>query len=468
MKIFNLRFNNFAAKNKFIFLFVFFLSPAITMAGAVSRPKTSPASKIVASAGADWTILIYAQANNSLSKFAHRNFADMATVGSSKNLNILVQWYQPGQQGIWRYQINKERMDLDEYKPEPTDGNKAQDLVDSMEWAVSKYPAKKYALILWNHGMGVIDPLWGKSLQMIQPKMMKNNPRIQIEGLTQAAPQEKKKASVEQKDHRGILFNENSRTYMTNQVLAQALNEIKTRVLNDRKIDLFGMDACLMSMIEVGYQVRNYASYMVSSQEVELASGWAYQPLLHKLTNNTLTPAQLAQEIVINYQNLYKNKIQFYTQSAINLEKIDLLKDSIDTVVHDITICKDLDPIKFIDVIKKARSNCIQFSTQSYIDLHSFFSELSKQITSTYANRAQSKRLHPLTEANRKLQESISLSMKILADIVIANTSGRYLANVKGLSIYYPQTDIDTSYPKTEFAQDSTWHLFLQQILALQ
>lgn len=32
-----------------------------------------------------------------------------------------------------------------------TDGNQSKDLVDSMNWAVTKYPAKKHALVLWNH-----------------------------------------------------------------------------------------------------------------------------------------------------------------------------------------------------------------------------------------------------------------------------------------------------------------------------
>lgn len=470
MKTFAKNHRPFVSNNQNIFLFALIANLIFTAIQAAPRPKASSAAQ----PQAEWTMLIYAQANNSLSKFAHRNFADMATIGSNRNLNVLVQWYQPGQQGIWRYQINKGRMDLDECITQPTDGNKAQDLVDSMEWAVKKYPAKKYCLILWNHGMGIVDPLWGNSIQMIQPKMMKNNPRIQIAGLTQAAPAQPKFQKIEKKaaknHHRGILFNENSRTYMTNQVLSQALEEIKTRVLNNRKIDLLGMDACLMAMIEVGYQVRNYASYMVGSQEVELASGWAYQPLLQKLTTASLTPAQFAQEIVTNYQNLYKNKIQFYTQSAIDLEKIALLKDSIDAVVHDIVVCKELDPANFAGIIKKARNNCIQFSTQSYIDLHSFFSEVLSQVTTTYANRAQAKRLHPLTDATAKLKESLTLSMQILDSVVIANTSGRYLSNVKGLSIYYPQTGtgIDNSYGKTEFAQDSSWHIFLQKILALQ
>src|SRR3972149_5184838 len=78
---------------------------------------------------AEWTILIYAQAKNSLSSFAHKNFHDMSLVGSNKDLNLLVQWYQPDQQGVWRYKIEKGRLDLDVCLSTATDGNSSQDLV---------------------------------------------------------------------------------------------------------------------------------------------------------------------------------------------------------------------------------------------------------------------------------------------------------------------------------------------------
>src|SRR5438046_360650 len=108
-------------KNNFILLILltFFFSPA------------SPAL-------AEWTILIYAQANNTLSKFAHKNFADMASIGSGKTLNMLVQWYQPGKQGTWRYKVEKDQMNLDLHNPASTDGNQREDLVDAMRWAATK------------------------------------------------------------------------------------------------------------------------------------------------------------------------------------------------------------------------------------------------------------------------------------------------------------------------------------------
>ena len=421
------------------------------------------------SAEAEWTVLIYAQAKNSLSNFAPKNFDDMSKIGSTKNLNILVQWYQFGQQGIWRYKIEKGKMNLEVNVPTPTDGNNVHDLVDAMQWAVSKYPAKKYCLILWNHGLGILDPVWGNSLFIINPKAL-NNPRIQIAGLTiesdfrtagffeSAAPE------VDVEHHRGILFNEQSKTYMNNQSLAQALSEIKTKVLNNRKIDVLGMDACLMAMTEIGYQVRDYANYLVGSQEVELAHGWNYATVLQKFSQPQITALDVAKGIVSAYGAHYKDKIQFHTQSAIDLNKIHYLKEALDQIVVDIATCKKADKNNFFGVVKKARGQCVQLSAASYVDLHSFLSELSKNIVSHYETGSIKKEIS-LVQALNSLKKSLQVGMNVLEDTVIANSTGKFLERAKGLSIYFPHSGLDASYIKTEFAQECLWASFLHEVM---
>ena len=64
---------------------------------------------------AEWTVLVYVQANNNLKNFAQRNFADMASIGSSENLNILMQSYFPQINGTSRYKIEKGKMVLDSH-----------------------------------------------------------------------------------------------------------------------------------------------------------------------------------------------------------------------------------------------------------------------------------------------------------------------------------------------------------------
>lgn len=418
-------------------------------------------SSLFALQQADWTVLIFVQAKNSLSSFAHKNFTDMATVGSNSNLNILVEWHQPKKQGVWRYKVGKGQMALDSCDPSKvTNGNSAQDLVDSMSWAVKKFPAKKYALILWNHGIGILDPSWGSSMHIISPKTVRKNSRIQVAGITKNLPRSAPKVL----EKKGILFNEHTRTYMNNQELTKALRTIKTSVLGNRKIDLLGMDACLMAMVEVAYQVHDCADYLVGSQEVELAYGWNYSTTLSALASGKATAESAARSIVTSFERFYKNKIHFYTQSAIDLSKVDPLKQQLNSFGHKVFSCKELNKGKLVtQALRLARSRCLQFSASSYIDLHSFFTEFHKYLRYAYQKRAY--KSVALKKEYDELSKAAVSTIGIVHKAVIANASGSYLARAKGLSIYFPTRFIDKSYAKTAFARDSNWYRLINSVL---
>ncbi|MBM3886494.1 hypothetical protein FJ364_01065 [Candidatus Dependentiae bacterium] len=422
---------------------------------------------LCSAAEAEWTFLVYAQANNSLCPFAQKNFNDMASIGSNKDLNILVQWHDPSHNGIWRYKMENGKMNLDMHLPVNIDGNSAKDLVDSMNWAVTKHPAKKYALILWNHGIGILDPAWGsQSMGFLRSDATQNNPRANIEGLTflsqesaQESVQKLSKKQLIKGGHRGILFNERTKTYMNNQTLTSALSAIKTSVLKNKNLDILGMDACLMAMVEVCYQIRNYADYFVGSEEVELAFGWSYAPVLQRFIDKP-SPYEAAAHIVHSYENLYKNKINFYSQSAVDLKLMNDLRNSINVIVQNLMTCREIDQNRIVSTIKQARNRSLQFSTTSYIDLHSFLQELQKSV-SINLNKNVVKNatfLGAITE----LSDSIDITLKFIEQAVIANASGKQLSRAKGLSIYFPTNGpIDQSYMYTDFASDSAWNTLL-------
>ncbi len=417
----------------------------------------------------EWTALIYVQANNNLSPFALKNFNDMISVGSNDTVTNLVQWYQPGQPGTWRYKIEKGKMVLEECNAAPADGSSAHDLVEAMQWATTKHPARKYSLVLWDHGIGIIDPVWGnhrpwnsKDILGIDPDMVKNNPRIQINGITiQNLEDLTLSTTLECLDtittetlQRGILFNEQSKTYMDNQNLAQALKDISTKVLKGKKLDLLGMDACLMAMVEISYLAHNYASILIASQEVELANGWNYAAFIQTLSSKNASPELIAQGIVKSYEQYYKNRVQFYTQSAINLDFMELLKDNIDSVIYGIRACQGID---ITGLAKKARRSCLQLSSANYIDLYSFYADFYHQLSTASQTFARTKTVEDL-------KSNLVLGMNLIEQAVIANTAGKNLARAKGLSIYFPLRSIDHSYPKTEFARDCQWYGFIREL----
>ena len=68
------------------------------------------------------------------------------------------------------------------------------------------------------------------------------------------------------------------------------------------KFDLIGLDACLMSQIEVYAALEPHARVAVASEEVEPSLGWAYAAFLDVLTSNPgISPADVGRLIVQSY-----------------------------------------------------------------------------------------------------------------------------------------------------------------------
>ena len=249
---------------------------------------------------ADWTILNYIQSDNNLYSYVLQDLAEMSTVGSGPRLNILAQIDIPNDKGTWRYKVDKGGLTLDTFLQAEMGQHVVDEMVGAMQWAASKYPAKHYMLVLSSHGYGVIDPHWGK--------------------------------------HRGILFDDSDQSYMDNQELASALSQIKSNVLQNKKLDVLGMDACLMGMVEIAYQVKDYANLFVASQASEAAAGWYYSNFLSPVAASYCTPSQLAQNIVSAFQTYYQSRASDYTQSAVDLNNISLVKQNVDEVIFSLTI----------------------------------------------------------------------------------------------------------------------------------
>jgi hypothetical protein len=194
---------------------------------------------------------------------------------------------------------------------------------------------------------------------------------------------------------------------------------------------------------------------MVGSQEVELGYGWNYNALSACLTQGALSPLQLAQSIVHVYEAFYQPKVPFYTQSAIDLEKIGGVKDSIDLVVRAVDVCKQSDRAAMGEALRKARHACLQFSAVNYIDLYSFYTELLKAVDGRVTSNSKS---------FMDLKAAVRQSMVMIEQAVVANTAGRNLDRARGLSIYYPQGRIDASYVKTDFANECLWMNLIREM----
>lgn len=249
----------------------------------------------VAAQAAEWTFMVYMCADNDLENFGVDDFLEMASVGSDANINIIVQMDRSNGYDA-RYEDWKS---CKRYKitagATPTSAAAVQDLgetnmgdpavlTDFINWAATNYPANKYALILWDHGDG-----W--------------------RGEKQATA----KAVCNDGSSGDVLY-----TREVRQALANATT----------KVNLIGFDACLMSMVEVAYELRAAGpTVMVASEEVEPGEGYPYNTIMSALKSTpTMTPATLATTIVEKYYASYGND---QTSAALDLTRISTLSDLI-------------------------------------------------------------------------------------------------------------------------------------------
>jgi hypothetical protein len=281
-----------------------------------------------------------------------------------------------------------------------------------IEWSIANYPAKHYALVLWNHGSG-----WrGENSSAIK----------------------------------SICVDDQANDELTMTELRSALNAANGTT--GEVLDIIGFDACLMQMVEVAYQVmgsasRSLADITVGSEETEPGDGWDYAATLTALTANpTMTASGLATRIVNDYMNFYGTTTSV-TQSAANLGLVDELATAISSFAQAMTSATG-----DWDKIRTARGQAQEYYYVYYIDLY-HFAQLVNQNTSI----------------SQTVRNAASSVMTAVNNAIIAEGHSTSLAGSHGLSIYYPETlayyfsDYETS---VLFTTDTQWDEFLNAILS--
>jgi len=233
--------------------------------------------------GESWLVMLYQDADDKvLERDIYIDLNEAERAGSTQNVRIVTQIdrYNGGYEGDgnWtgtrRYLVTQdsdlERLGsqlLDELgEADMSDGDT---LVDFVTWAMEAYPADRYALIMSDHGMG-----WPGGWSDPDPARRASNETPLSAALGNQ-----------------IFLNE----------LDRALATIRQRTGVD-KLDLIGMDACLMGQLEVYSTLAAHARYAVASEETEPALGWAYASFLGDLTRNpSMDGAQLSRLIVESY-----------------------------------------------------------------------------------------------------------------------------------------------------------------------
>lgn len=100
----------------------------------------------------------------------------------------------------------------------------------------------------------------------------------------------------------------------------------------NNKLEMIGFDACIMGNIETAWCLKDYANYLVSSQENEPGFGWDYE-FLNNLQNYP-NGLELGKVIVDEYVTSYED--YDLTLSCMDLSKVTNVEKAIDDFFGDI------------------------------------------------------------------------------------------------------------------------------------
>jgi Clostripain family len=463
---------------------------------APEQPVSQPQSENGAPrpSTAEWTVMVYMNGKNNLEGAALANFQQMAQIASNDQVNIVAELGRPvtshsGTAGNWggvmRFYVGKPNM-----QPLPTaainpddpavrnaDMGSAKTLDDFVSWAKGNYRAKKYLLIIWNHGQG-----WRLELQYANALAMRTSaPKNNRAALNQLIATSNSGQSPSSKapnqsllgGYRSVSFDEDTGNFLYNRDIED--------VLQRNPVDIIGFDACLMSMVESAYAFRNVAHVFVGSEELVPNEGWPYDSWLSTLEATPgMDPKTLGITLVDSYGAHYGNSGNA-TLSAIDLTQISPLVTALSSFA---TVAK----AKF----QSERPNLERSRTQ-LLNFGDWYSE-SWTICAdanvirfhgidlaAFLNNLQSETQDP------ELSLSVSNVRKALQPVILkryaSSASNAPSFGSQGLAIYFPGSQKDytcdpdhSGYDKQaiakgdvkappEFVQDTAWADFLQAYL---
>lgn len=392
-----------------------------------------------------WTWLVYMAGDNNLQGAGSSDLAEMKRVGSTDDVNVIVQFDTKANRTT-RYRIEKNKLGVLQQMP-GVDCGDPRVLTSFIQWGIKNFPAQHYLLNVWNHGGGwenlpadydydairVAKPRTAAKLRRLKRSVF----RTTVRRIHQRPPQA-----------RAIAIDCGSGDYLDNQELRVAVTKALPR---GRKLDVFACDACLMNMIEIAFEMKDTARFMVGSEETEPAAGWPYAAILKPLVANpAMAPVDLAKLIVVQYGKAYARGGEAVTQSALDLARIPSAAAAVNELAD--LLLADLPGIA--GAVTLARDRAQKFDMPEYIDLGDFVAQLAQRVPHS----------PKLQTAVRNVQASLHPASP--GAFVIQNaTIGAAMARATGVSIYFPHPqDYAPDYAALLFSQHGRWKAFLEAL----
>lgn len=288
-----------------------------------------------------WTLMFYITADNNLDPDYFAIFNQLERAAGNQNINLVALYDRLGSGDTWYYHIQPDddlanlaayQDGVNRWNWRSSGVNEANmadpaTLTQFVGWARSDYPAQHYALILDDHGSGL----------------------------------------------GGAMQDETSASDLLSVV---EINQAIQNALGSSHLDVLVMNACLMGMLEDGFQFSNLAHYYVASEALQ----WSYQDGYFNTVSPiqaSTTPEQLARLFADSYAAEQDASGSNYTMSVADMNNLDPLVAAVNALASQL----NADLSGHAPAIGQALTNVLRFDMDGndqvdqdddYIDLWDF------------------------------------------------------------------------------------------------
>ena len=329
-----------------------------------------------------------------------------------------------------------------------TNPARPETLAEFFQWGIEKFPARHYLAVLWGHANGANDetlphpvlsscddegygPEAGHACQ----------PAARGRGLPRS---------------RAVVISPSAAAFdpfmldcLDSRRFQSALASVRATL--GRKLDVLGMDSCLMSGAEICYQVRDSVGLTVAPEGLGPVDGWPYDKILNALVENpSMGPEELATAIAEKFVASYADCEDLsVTQSVCDLGKCGLLASAIDRLAGTLAVKLADDETK--KAVMLARWQAQSYENTEYIDLYDFCGLLREHC-----------RDGEVKAACGEVMRTIAAEGFVLRSLY----QGDAVQYSYGLSIYFPLREVSRSYERLDFARDTRWVEFLKEYVS--
>ena len=370
----------------------------------------------------EWTILTYGAGNNNLdyqqggNSYTIQDVQDLETIGSTDKVEIISMVSSLRTGGIAKYyHVEHYPDDLGDNISSTVLADKGtkdmsdpQTLKDFIIYGITNYPAKKYMLIIDDHGGG-----WRGACE------------------------------DEQNGSGNLMSMVNMSTAMS-----QALTQ-----MGEAKFDIVVFHACLMSMVEVAYELKSCANYMVASEfSMPMESVLGANEWLTSLTATpTMGASDLASNVVTAVYNSGNHKQKYVHMAACDLSTMGHLAAKIDNFATQIHTSAGNAWLEVLDAW--LNTNTTDYDDPANVDLRQFAIKIKQEPTLQNINL--------IADACDSLIAALNMTILSTRTNAPALTRGGFTIYMPYLSQIYDQAN----YSRLDFA-DVGWANFVEDFIA--